>query len=50
MPLPIENPVNCQICDVISFLSTKDVKVAEIHREINKVYGENIISDGMIWK
>lgn len=50
MPPPIENPVDCEVRGVIRFLSAKGVKAAEIHREISVVYGENIMSDGMVQK
>ncbi|XP_073976274.1 protein GVQW3-like [Rhodnius prolixus] len=50
MPRPIENPADCEIRAVIRFLSTKGVKAAEIHREISEVYGENIMSSGMVRK
>lgn len=50
MPPPIENPADCEIRGVIRFLSAKGVKAAEIHRQISEVYGENIMSDGMVRK
>ena len=49
LPL-IENPVDCEISSVIRYLSAKGVKAVEIHRNICKVYGQNIISDGMVRK
>lgn len=52
MPPLIENPADydCEIRVVIRFLSGKGVKAAEIHREISEVYGEKIMSDGMVRK
>ena len=50
MPPPFENPVDCEICAVISFLSVKGIKSVDIHRQISEVYGENIMSDGMVRK
>ncbi|GBN47585.1 hypothetical protein AVEN_216232-1 [Araneus ventricosus] len=50
MPQPIKNPTDCEIRSVIRFLNAKDVKAAEIRRQISEVYGENITSKGMIRK
>ena len=47
MPLLIENPANCEICSVIYF-SAKSVKAVEIHCNICEVYGQNIMSNGMV--
>jgi hypothetical protein len=35
----IDNPVNCEIRAVISFLHAKNMSDAEIHRELCAVYG-----------
>ncbi|GBM78313.1 hypothetical protein AVEN_139728-1 [Araneus ventricosus] len=35
---------------IIRFLNAKDVKAAEIHRQISEVYGENIMNEGMVRK
>ena len=48
MSLVTENPADCEICGMIHFLRAKGAKVTEIHNEISKVYGENIMSDGMV--
>ncbi|KAF2901006.1 hypothetical protein ILUMI_05181 [Ignelater luminosus] len=50
MPPPIENPTDCEVRSVIHFLSAKGVKAIEIHRNICEVYGQNIMSDGMVLK
>ena len=50
MPPLIENPTNCEICSVIRYLSAKGVKAVEIHHNICEVYGQNIMSDGMVCK
>ena len=50
MPLFIENPTNCEIHSVICYLCAKGVKAVEIHRNIYEVYGQNIMSDGMVRK
>jgi hypothetical protein len=41
----IDNPANCEICAVISFLHAKDVSAAEIHRELCTVYGQNVMNE-----
>jgi hypothetical protein len=46
----IERPADCEIRSVISFLNARNVKPADIHRQIFEVYGENAISDGMMRK
>lgn len=38
----------CEVNVVIRFLSAKGMKAAEIHLDISEVYGENIISNGMV--
>jgi hypothetical protein len=48
MPLLIENPTDCEIRSVIRYLSAKGVKAVEIDRNICEVYGQNIMSDGMV--
>ncbi|GBM71771.1 hypothetical protein AVEN_190635-1 [Araneus ventricosus] len=35
---------------VIRFLNSKVVKTTEINRQISEVYGENILSEGMVRK
>jgi hypothetical protein len=46
----IERPADCEIRSVIRFLNAKNVKPADIHRQICEVYGENAVSDGMVRK
>ncbi|GBM88515.1 hypothetical protein AVEN_25100-1 [Araneus ventricosus] len=46
----IENPADCEIRSVIRFFNAKDVKAAEIHRQITEVYEKNIVSEGMVRK
>ncbi|GBM69874.1 hypothetical protein AVEN_154511-1 [Araneus ventricosus] len=48
MPRRIENPADCEIRSFIDFLKAKDVKSAEIHRQISVVCQENIMSEGMM--
>jgi hypothetical protein len=46
----MERPADCEIRSVISFLNARNVKPADIHRQICEVYGENAMSDGMVRK
>jgi hypothetical protein len=46
----IERATDCEIRSVIRFLNTRNVKLADIHRQIREVYGENATSDGMVRK
>ncbi|GBO06840.1 hypothetical protein AVEN_118206-1 [Araneus ventricosus] len=46
----IENPAECEIRSVIPFHNSKVVKATETHRQISEVYGENIMSEGMVRK
>ena len=46
----IEHPTDCEIHSVICLLNTRNVKLADIHRQIYEVYGETAMSDGMVRK
>jgi hypothetical protein len=46
--MKIENPASCEIRSVITFLNAKNVRSAEIYRQVCEVYGENATSDGMV--
>jgi transposase len=46
----IERPADCEIRSVIRFLNARNVKPADIRRQICEVYGENAMSDGMVRK
>ena len=46
----IERPADCEIGSVIRFLNARNVKPADIHRQICEVYGENAMSNGMVRK
>uniref|UniRef100_A0A1B6GKI0 Mos1 transposase HTH domain-containing protein n=1 Tax=Cuerna arida TaxID=1464854 RepID=A0A1B6GKI0_9HEMI len=50
MPPTIENPANCEVHAVIRFLCAKGLKAIDIHHQISEVYGENIMSEGMVRK
>jgi transposase-like protein len=46
----IERPADCEVRSVIRFLNARNVKPADIHRQVRvcEVYGENAMSDGMV--
>ncbi|KFM64801.1 Histone-lysine N-methyltransferase SETMAR, partial [Stegodyphus mimosarum] len=46
----ISSPADCEIRAVIKFLNARNVKPAEIYRQVTEVYGEYAISDGMVRK
>ena len=50
MPPTIVIPAESEVRAVIRFLSAKGVKSIHIRREICQVYGQNIMSDGMVRK
>ncbi|GFV67079.1 HTH_48 domain-containing protein [Trichonephila clavipes] len=50
MPPPIENPADCEVRAVIRLLCAQGFKSVGIHHQISEVYGENIMSDGMVRK
>jgi hypothetical protein len=47
---PIDNPTSCEIRAVIRFLRARNISVAEIHRELFAVYGQNGVSEGTVRK
>lgn len=42
----IENPASCEVRSVIRFLLAKNHKPIEIYRQLCKVYGNNVITEG----
>lgn len=46
----IENLATCELRPVLWFLNAKNIKPTDIHHQIYKVYGENMISDSMVRK
>ena len=46
----IEGAAGCEIRAVIRFLNARNVLPSEIHHQICKMYGDNVISDGMVLK
>lgn len=46
----IENAKDCEIRGVIRFLNAQGVKACEISRQISVVYGDRVMSEGMVRK
>jgi len=46
----IEGTADCEIPSVISFLNAMNVLPSEIHHQICQVYGDNVMSNGMVRK
>ena len=46
----IEGAADCEILSVICFLNARNVLPSEIHHQICQVYGDNVMSDGMVRK
>ena len=46
----IEGAADREIWSVIRFLNARNVLPSEIHHQICQVYGDNVMSDGMIRK
>jgi len=46
----IEGAANCEIQSVIHFLNARIVLLSEIRHRICQVYGDNVMSDGMVRK
>ncbi|GBN00424.1 hypothetical protein AVEN_8979-1 [Araneus ventricosus] len=46
----ISDPADCEVHSVIRFSNAKKVKPAEIHHQLVEIYGENVMTDGMVRK
>jgi len=46
----IEGTANSEIRPVIRFLKARNVLPSEIHHQTFQVYGDNVMSDGMVRK
>ncbi|GBN57064.1 hypothetical protein AVEN_23905-1 [Araneus ventricosus] len=46
----IADPADREVRFVIRFLNAKNVKPAEVHRQLVEIYGENVMTDGMVRK
>jgi hypothetical protein len=44
----IDNPTSCEIHAVVHFLHAKNMSAEEIHRELCAVYGQNVMSAGIV--
>jgi hypothetical protein len=44
----VDNPASCEIHVVIRFIHVRNMSVAEIHRELCAVYGQNVLSEGTV--
>ncbi|GBM73510.1 hypothetical protein AVEN_103941-1 [Araneus ventricosus] len=44
------DPADCEVRSVIRFLNAKKIKPAEIHRQLVEIYGEHVMTDGMVRK
>jgi len=42
----IENPASCEVRSVIRFMLVENHKPNEIHRQLCKVYGNEVMSEG----
>jgi transposase len=48
MRTKIKNLVACEMQSVIRFLNAKNMKTAEIHRQLCNLYGEHAMSTSMV--
>jgi len=46
----IEGATDCEIRSVTRFLNARNILPSEIHHQICQVYGDNVMSDGMVRK
>jgi hypothetical protein len=44
----IDNPASCEIRTIIRFLHAKNMSATEIHHELYRFYGKNVMSEGTI--
>jgi hypothetical protein len=44
----IEKPAACEMRSIIRFLNARNMKQADIHRQLCEVYGEHSMSDSMV--
>jgi hypothetical protein len=48
--MSITNPGDCEQSSVIRFLNAKNIRPAEIHRQLDKVHGEGVMNEGNVRK
>ncbi|GFX14150.1 HTH_48 domain-containing protein [Trichonephila clavipes] len=46
----IADPIDRKVRSVIRFLDARNVKIVEIHRQLLKAHGENVMDVGMMRK
>jgi len=46
----IDEVADCEMQSLIRFLNARNVLPSEIHHHICQVYGDNVMSDGMVRK
>lgn len=46
----INSPADCELRSVIRFLNAKNIRPAEIYRQIVEVYGKGVMNDGNVRK
>ncbi|GBN34924.1 hypothetical protein AVEN_54453-1 [Araneus ventricosus] len=46
----IADPADCEVRSVVWILNANNVKQDEIHRQLVEIYGENVMTDGMVRK
>jgi hypothetical protein len=46
----IENPASCKVRSVIRFLLVENHRPIETHRQLCKVYENNVMSEGGVWQ
>jgi hypothetical protein len=46
----IENPATCEVLSMIRFLNARNIRPAEIHRQIVEVYGKGVMNEGNVRK
>ena len=46
----IENSMKCEVRSVIWFFNTKKVRLTEIYRQIQNIYGETVMNEALVRK
>lgn len=46
----ISEPVDYEVRSVIRFINAKNVKPAETHRQLVEIFGDNVMTDGVVRK
>jgi hypothetical protein len=48
--MSITNPADCYVPSVIRLYNAKNIRPAEIHRQLVEVYGEGVMNEGNVRK